>query len=376
MIPPHCPHVCPSVLHTPHVHLGTSFPLLCLAAPSSQMLPGFYNFCPADQPSWRHWGAGGGEGAPAGVLGGTDLPSPCPPSSPHRTSLMPHPPVPAVLVTQQEIPAPGQGWPPLPKLSPQPLAGAISVWGFVGWVGSGRTLIMRWTKDTAVGWLLGDGPRLTWHRAGGSTQQWPLPPLQRVPAVCVACVRGCAHSTTWGWVWPGSAAQSRGAGCSSGPALPSPPSHHLSSSPSTRWRLRSRLLSAVPKLFREGEEGQYKAKGPAPLTRHRDKSDLFILVKKSNKDNFALHLAWPIKTEFLKKKKKRTVFWIYKQKFIVLDFLIFPFKTENVKLFFFKAMSFSLVFMWILKYCISKIGMGRNNLSIVLWMYYIMKSKG
>ena len=61
--------------------------------------------------------------------------------------------------------------------------------------------------------------------------------------------------------------------------------------PSTRWRLRSRLLSAVPKLVREGEEGQYKAKGPAPLTRHRDKSDLFILVKKSNKDNFALHLA-------------------------------------------------------------------------------------
>ena len=54
----------------------------------------------------------------------------------------------------------------------------------------------------------------------------------------------------------------------------------------------------MPKLVREGEEGQYKAKGPAPLTRHRDKSDLFILVKKSNKDNFALHLARPIKSEF------------------------------------------------------------------------------
>ena len=45
---------------------------------------------------------------------------------------------------------------------------------------------MRWTKGTAAGRLLGDGLRLTWHRAGGSTLQQPLPPLPRVPAVCGA----------------------------------------------------------------------------------------------------------------------------------------------------------------------------------------------
>lgn len=38
-------------------------------------------------------------------------------------------------------------------------------------------------------------------------------------------------------------------------------------------------------------EGQREAEGPAPLTCHRDRSDLFILVKKKNKNNFALHLA-------------------------------------------------------------------------------------
>ena len=127
VVAPNCPHRCPPFLHTP-AHLGTRLlPLLCLAAPSSQMLPGLYNFCPAEQPSWRQCGVGGGEGAPAAVLGGSGLPPPYPPSSPHRTSLMRHPPVPAVLVTQQEIPAPAQGWLPLPKLSPQPLAGAITV---------------------------------------------------------------------------------------------------------------------------------------------------------------------------------------------------------------------------------------------------------
>ena len=58
---------------------------------------------------------------------GQVCPHPVPSAHPYRTGLMRHPPVPAVLVTQQGVPTPGQGWPPLPKLSPHPLTGAITV---------------------------------------------------------------------------------------------------------------------------------------------------------------------------------------------------------------------------------------------------------
>ena len=144
------------------------------------------------------------------------------------------------------------------------------------------------------------------HCCRTAAGRWPETDLAQSERVCSAAttstapedpgrVRGCAHSTTWGWVWPVSAAQIRGAGCSSGPALPSPPSHLLSSSLQHDGDSEA-FFSLLRQSWSEGErrgrsEGQHKAKGPAPLTRHRDKSDLFILVKKSNKNNFALHLA-------------------------------------------------------------------------------------
>lgn len=158
----------------------------------------------------------------------------------------------------------------------------------MGWVGSGRTLTMRWTKGTAAGRLLGDGPRLTWHRAGGSTLQQPLPPLQRVPALCGPCT---LHHLGLGVARK----------CRSGPgrrlllwSFPSLPSHLLSSS-LQRDGDSEAFFSLLCQSWSEGErrgrsEGQHKAKGPAPLTRHRDKSDLFILVKKSNRT--ILHCIW------------------------------------------------------------------------------------
>ena len=68
------------------------------------------------------------------------------------------------------------------------------------------------------------------HCCGMAAGRWPETDLAQSGRVYSAvttstapegpgCVRGRAHSTTWGWVWPGSAAQGRGAGCSSGPSL-------------------------------------------------------------------------------------------------------------------------------------------------------------
>lgn len=105
------------------------------------------------------------------------------------------------------------------------------------------------------------------HCCGTAAGRWPETDLAQSGRVLSAAttstapegpghVRGRAHSTTWGWVWPGGAAQGQCASCSSGPALPLPPSQPPFLFPSTRWRLRSILLSAVPKLVREGEEGQ------------------------------------------------------------------------------------------------------------------------
>ena len=143
------------------------------------------------------------------------------------------------------------------------------------------------------------------HCCGMAAGRWPETDLAQSGRVYSAvttstapegpgCVRGRAHSTTWGWVWPGSAAQSQGTGCSSGPALPSPPSHHLSSSLQHDGDSEA-FFSLLCQSWSERErrdrsEGQYKAKGPAHLTRHRDKSDLFILVKKSNRT--ILHCIW------------------------------------------------------------------------------------
>ena len=273
-----CPHCCPPFLHTP-AHLGTSLlPLLCLAAPSSQMLPGLYNFCPAEQPSWRQCGVGGGEGAPAAVLGGSGLPPPYPPSSPLRTSLMRHPPVPAVLVTQQDsrtwtrVASSPQAEPPTPRRSHH----CLRVCGVGG----------PWQDPHHA---VDQG-----HCCRAAAGRWPETDLTQSERVCSAAttsttpegpgqVRGRAHSTTWGWVWPVSAAQIRGAGCSSGRALPSPPSHLLSSSfqhDGDSEAFFSLLRQSWSERERRGRsEGQHKAKGPAPLTRHRDKSDLFILVK-------------------------------------------------------------------------------------------------
>lgn len=56
------------------------------------------------------------------------------------------------------------------------------------------------------------------------------------------------------------------------------------------------LFSVLPCLSWSGagEEGwaewQLEERGPS-LTHHRDRSDLFILVKKKNKNKCALHLA-------------------------------------------------------------------------------------
>lgn len=211
---------------------------------------------------------------------GQVCPHPIPPAHPYRTGLMQHPPMPAVLVTQQGVPTPGQGWPPLPKLSPPPPHRShhcLRVCGVGGlWQDPHHAVDQGHCCGTAAGrWPEADLAQSGRVHSAMTTSTAPEGPGR---------VQGHAHSTTWGWVWPVSAAQIRGAGCSSGPALPSPPNHLLSSS-LQRDGDSEAFFSLLCQSWSEGErrgrsEGQHTAKGPAPLTRHRDKSDLFILVKK------------------------------------------------------------------------------------------------
>lgn len=130
---------------------------------------------------------GGGEGAPAGVLGGTDLPPPNPPSSPPQDR--PH--VASPCASSPGHPARGsrtwtrvasspQAEPPTPRRSHH----CLRVCGVGGlWQDSHHAV----DQGHCCGMAAGDGPRLAWHRAGGSTLQQPLPLLQRVPATCGPC---------------------------------------------------------------------------------------------------------------------------------------------------------------------------------------------
>lgn len=241
------------------------------------MPPGRYSCCPAEQPSWRQWGAGGGEGAPAGVLGGKICPHPVPPAHPTGpascgipcASSPGHPA--RGSRTWTRVASSPQAEPPTPRRSRQ----CLRVCGVGGLrqdphhaVDQGhccRTAAGRW-------------PETDLAQSGGSTLQQPLPPLQRVPALCGPCT---LHHLGLGVARK----------CRSGPgrrlllwSFPSLPSHLLSSS-LQRDGDSEAFFSLLCQSWSEGErrgrsEGQHKAKGPAPLTRHRDKSDLFILVKK------------------------------------------------------------------------------------------------
>ena len=197
---------------------------------------------------------------------GQVCPHPVPPAHPYRTGLMRHPPVPAVLVTQQgvshtwtRVASSPQAEPPPPHRSHHCLR-VCEMGGL--WQDPHHVVDQGHCCGTAAGrWPETDLAESGRVHSAATTSTTPEGPSR---------VRGRAHSTTWGWVWPRSAAQGWGAGYSSGPALPSPPSHLLSSS-LCRDGDSEAFFSLLCQSWSEGagrgrSEGQHTAKGPAPLT--------------------------------------------------------------------------------------------------------------
>jgi len=171
--------------------------------------------------------------------------------------------------------APGQGGRLFPARAPGPSEGAVAVRTSRGGPGSGGALPAHGTAALlgAAG-RRGPAPGLV-QRGQVRSLQCPLPPLERVPG----------H--VWGpsgFTHLGLRAQAR--------LLPARPPGRPTPTP---WRRKG---SSLCRHARAGQEGR-GVPGPtgswrravASLTRHRDRSDLFILVKKKEQNNFALHLA-------------------------------------------------------------------------------------
>lgn len=112
-------HLCPSTAHAlcSLRNLGLLYSVLgCPLKPDAPWALQLLG--PAEQPSWRHWGAGGGEGALQVSWEGQICPYPIPSSPFIRTG--PHgSPQRRVLPHPAEIPAPGQRWPFKLSLNPR-----------------------------------------------------------------------------------------------------------------------------------------------------------------------------------------------------------------------------------------------------------------
>lgn len=158
-----------------------------------------------------------------------------------------------------------------------------------GWAGFWRDPRVQRTLGTAEGRLAGEGLRLTLHREGRSALcRVHLPPRgSRAVGGAAASTRLRLGREAAGLCMArkphrGSRARVPVAGQVLLSLLLQ--LRPLSSLPLTRRRLKPSSLCCA-KAGQKGErkgrsEGQRWAKGPAPPTRHRDKSDLFILVKK------------------------------------------------------------------------------------------------
>lgn len=158
---------------------------VCLAAPPRPEAPRRCDFRPAEHPSWRPRGAGG-EGAPAGVLGGSPVPQPS--RCPRRTSLVWPPRYRPSWVAQHGGCCAWTRWPPLPSPSPRPLGGSRRCPDFAGWAGLWWGSPCARNRGTAWGgWQEGACARPGTERAGPlSAVSTPTPregPGPRVGAV-------------------------------------------------------------------------------------------------------------------------------------------------------------------------------------------------
>lgn len=143
-------------------------------------------------------------------------------------------------------------------------------------------------KAAGGGWQEGAYPRPGTERAGPlSAVSTSVPQDGSGP-----CVGAMHASPTWGQVAPGVQGTRPSQGAAA-PHLPPPTQPTpMSISPDT---VETEAFFSVLCHSWSGEERRARAVGAAPLTHHRNRSDLFILVKKKkNKNNFALHLACPI----------------------------------------------------------------------------------
>lgn len=291
-----------SALPTPLPVCCTALPLsrlpvrllspMCLAAPPRPEAPRRCDFHLAEHPSWRLRGAGGGEGAPADVLGGSAVPQPS--GFPRRTSLV-WPP----RYWPSGHPAQGLLHPDKVAASSHPEHQApwrepsLSRLRGVDWVLVGLSL--RGEPRHCLGRLAGGGLRPAWHREGRSALCSVHSRLSRGSrATCGgrACFTHLGPGGTGATGFMGLRARGQAAAHRPPPASCLPPPRPL------QYRGDGNiLLCAVPQPVRRGRGGPGPRggswrRGVASLTHHRDRSDLFILVKKKkNKNNFALHLA-------------------------------------------------------------------------------------